>query len=1272
MLFPDRSTLQRQALIFVACLAAAAPRALLPVALPLQPEAAVAAFAVLAWGSEALPAIVAAAALAALGFAHAPPAAALLLAAAQGLGPLLGRAALGRAALRRLWRTPHSVARFLLTMVLLDGIVLAVGNAAAAAWAHAAAPHPLAQATAAMCAVAMLTPALHGVWRYGLPRRARGEGAAVLLATVALGAALLLTPGIESAVRGGLLTLLLVPVLWAIFRLDATFVALAVALVYPLVLGALIAGYGPNADAPRELALLGAQLRGIALASAALLAGALQARRLRAAAALRALNAELERRVHQRAEQLAHQQRDFREVLHKLPTPALLCAAADSALVYANPAAQALFVAPRGASLHELAAWDDTDAVDALLGGSTSELHDELSLRRADGSVLQLAVAATRTTFDGAAACLLSFDDVTARHRREQVLRQQAGTDALTATANRYALDEHLPQALERARRTATTVAVGVLDLDDFKQVNDTWGHAVGDQLLVAFAARLRRALGGHDLLARLGGDEFVVVFEGLDGAEPQAQLEAALQRLHEATAGGVELPGGTRVDLALSMGVALFPQHAQLPGELLRQADVAMYQAKRRKHTGVWWQWHAADPAQPGEEDAIDAYGADARALLERHAGDRAALRSAFVAALEREMDSDAQAAALLTHIEPAVRLRLCARQAAHLERLCAPQATHERVVARARRTGRRLALAGIDTVLQLRAHALYRHRLVDTLNRALLGAQQRYRLLQVIETRLQDDLQTQVQAAQEVQAAYAALLAAPLPAPGSLWPDASAQALASLGTLPGVQAALLMRAGSSGVLTPEASFGPRAREVAAALGRAGDEPRVDATGALGSGAEARAWRSLQTHSTVALARDAAHPPWRAAAAALTLGSALAVPIRDAMGQAVAVLLLYGAQAGQFEAAAMQLFAHHLRQHWEEIWLRCASAAPVVAEEQARELRSLLFAGGLAMYVQPVVDLRDGTLAKVEALARMIRPDGRVIGPGAFLPLLGEADLSLLFRTGLRLALQQLARWDADGVHVDVAVNLPPRTMLDAQCPQWIVDALREHGIEPQRLTLELLEHQSLDPAAQDAAVARLAPLGVQLSMDDLGSGYSSLQRLAALPFTSIKADQGLLVRLREQPLQTLSMLRTIIQMGADLERGVVVEGLEDDDMVEAARWLGAPYGQGYALARPMPADALIPWWRERGGRLLPTDTTPRSALGALAWKWTRRDAPATALADCPLHGFLQQRLPHDAAIHRCHARLHAGDADARRELVERLAARVQAAAAERTLSAD
>jgi EAL domain-containing protein (putative c-di-GMP-specific phosphodiesterase class I) len=342
-----------------------------------------------------------------------------------------------------------------------------------------------------------------------------------------------------------------------------------------------------------------------------------------------------------------------------------------------------------------------------------------------------------------------------------------------------------------------------------------------------------------------------------------------------------------------------------------------------------------------------------------------------------------------------------------------------------------------------------------------------------------------------------------------------------------------------------------------------------------------------------------------------------------------------------------------------------------VVAEEQARELRSLLFAGGLAMYVQPVVDLRDGALAKVEALARMIRPDGRVIGPGAFLPLLGEADLSLLFRNGLQLALRRLARWDADGLRVDVAINLPPRTMLDAQCPQWIADALREHGIAPQRLTLELLEHQSLDAAAQDAAVARLAPLGVQLSMDDLGSGYSSLQRLAALPFTSIKADQGLLVRLREQPLQTLTMLRTIIQMGADLERGVVVEGLEDDDMVEAARWLGAPYGQGYALARPMPAAALADWWRERRGALLPDDSAPRSALGALAWKWARRDAAGATLHDCPLHGFLLREAPHDTALHDCHARLHAGHPGARRELVERLAARVQAAAAARAVSA-
>jgi diguanylate cyclase (GGDEF)-like protein len=162
------------------------------------------------------------------------------------------------------------------------------------------------------------------------------------------------------------------------------------------------------------------------------------------------------------------------------------------------------------------------------------------------------------------------------RQAREN--KHRAGHDSLTGLANRSLLTERLDRAVSDAARSGKPGGLLLLDLDKFKEVNDSLGHHAGDLLLTEVAARLSGAVRGPDTVARLGGDEFAVLLP--DAGNPDDCLDLA-RRILDAIQGPVELDG-TRVDISASVGVAVFPAHTTDPAELLRHADHAMYTAKR------------------------------------------------------------------------------------------------------------------------------------------------------------------------------------------------------------------------------------------------------------------------------------------------------------------------------------------------------------------------------------------------------------------------------------------------------------------------------------------------------------------------------------------------------------------------------------------------------------------------------------------------------------------------------------------------------------------
>ncbi|HTY02605.1 MAG TPA: EAL domain-containing protein, partial [Rhodocyclaceae bacterium] len=170
------------------------------------------------------------------------------------------------------------------------------------------------------------------------------------------------------------------------------------------------------------------------------------------------------------------------------------------------------------------------------------------------------------------------FSDISRLKEQEKQLVQMAYFDALTGLPNRVLLADRIVQASSQTRRSKTLMAVCYLDLDGFKPINDTWGHDVGDQLLVEMANRFKSALRAGDTVARLGGDEFVLLMLGLGDLE---ECERAVQRMLH-TVGNPLLVAPQPVMLSASIGVAIYPLDDSDADTLLRHADQAMYRAKQ------------------------------------------------------------------------------------------------------------------------------------------------------------------------------------------------------------------------------------------------------------------------------------------------------------------------------------------------------------------------------------------------------------------------------------------------------------------------------------------------------------------------------------------------------------------------------------------------------------------------------------------------------------------------------------------------------------------
>lgn len=207
--------------------------------------------------------------------------------------------------------------------------------------------------------------------------------------------------------------------------------------------------------------------------------------------------------------------------------------------------------------------------------------HGEVWNRRKNGEVYAelLTISAVRDAQGETESYVGIFSDITAQRTDYEELERLAYYDVLTGLPNRRLLAERLGQALAQTRRRQTLFAVAYIDLDGFKPVNDRYGHAWGDDLLVALSSRMRQCIREDDTLARVGGDEFVVLLQNLAS---EADCLPFLVRLRQACATPLQVKGQS-LQVSASIGVAFCPRDGKTSAEtLIAQADQAMYRAKR------------------------------------------------------------------------------------------------------------------------------------------------------------------------------------------------------------------------------------------------------------------------------------------------------------------------------------------------------------------------------------------------------------------------------------------------------------------------------------------------------------------------------------------------------------------------------------------------------------------------------------------------------------------------------------------------------------------
>lgn len=256
-----------------------------------------------------------------------------------------------------------------------------------------------------------------------------------------------------------------------------------------------------------------------------------------------------------------------------------------------------------------------------------------------------------------------------------------------------------------------------------------------------------------------------------------------------------------------------------------------------------------------------------------------------------------------------------------------------------------------------------------------------------------------------------------------------------------------------------------------------------------------------------------------------------------------------------------------------------------------ADEVKAGLQAGQLFNVYQPKVRFDNGRVVGFETLVRWRHPEHGVIAPDRFLPQLHEpADIQQLTHTVIAQAFADTADWLRRDNTPSLALNVTMEDMQHGQFAQSLCELAEQYGIPPHKITVEITESSTIDDAlrAIDSATS-LRIKGFSLSIDDFGTGHSTLSQLRDMPFNELKIDRGFVTGASIDNTRS-SILLASVSLAKQLDMTVVAEGIELEADWQYAKQAGCDYAQGYFIARPLAHDDLASWqaqWQERAAQL-------------------------------------------------------------------------------------
>lgn len=254
---------------------------------------------------------------------------------------------------------------------------------------------------------------------------------------------------------------------------------------------------------------------------------------------------------------------------------------------------------------------------------------------------------------------------------------------------------------------------------------------------------------------------------------------------------------------------------------------------------------------------------------------------------------------------------------------------------------------------------------------------------------------------------------------------------------------------------------------------------------------------------------------------------------------------------------------------------------------EMADALRNALKENQLRLMYQPQIDSQTNTLYGVEALCRWNHPAMGNIPPSKFIVLAEEIGLiAEITFWALEVACHQMAQWRANGVHVPaVSVNLAPTVLRDSSLPSFIEGLLNKYELSKQSLTIEITERDMVDDNPQTlATIAQIHALGIGISMDDFGTGFSSLSKLVSLPITELKIDANFMRNLLTDKTAQ-AVVRAVVRIGQSMNVAVVAEGVETQEEFRFLADIHCQVIQGYYFSKPLEAKELGVWLASRSG---------------------------------------------------------------------------------------